>query len=249
MDHLGNILEDPSVYNDFLGYYGIILILDNVNAPTKIFAYNIEEKSGFLLPGLTNFNSTSKHYGKVMLPRGNGLVVTYPDHSNKTYIYNLKTKNFENIADVRELLKTMKKNDIIEKYSKEEQLRIDKKWFYLGGHLGSNIYSLNNENKLSGFLNASNGKVLDNSYYKNLGGFYDGTYELHETNKHLWMDNEGVRQDSNKDESGLYKGNSRFIKSENGNYIILQNIEGKDYLVLGKKKLLNKKQYITEASK
>ncbi len=247
IDDFGNIVKKPSVYHDYLSYDGIILMLDQIDSPTKIYAYKSEEKSGFLLPSLSTFNNSSKHYGKVMLPRGNGLIVTYPDNSNKAFIYNLKTKNFEIILDVRALLKTMNKNDIIEKYSKEEQLRINKKWFYLGGHLGSNIYPLYSENKLFGFLNASNGKILDNQYYNYLGGFYDGTYELLETNKRLWMDNEGVRQDSNKNENGRYEGKSRFMKLENDNYVILQNKEGKDYLVLGDKTLLNKKQFVAEA--
>jgi tetratricopeptide (TPR) repeat protein len=72
----GTIIEQSSDYTDYLSYDGYILMLNKPNNPTKVYAFNCRTQSGFLLPSITAFNSSSTHYGKVMLPRANGLVVT-----------------------------------------------------------------------------------------------------------------------------------------------------------------------------
>jgi len=246
MDDVGTVIEKPQSYNHFITYDGYILMLDKQKNPTKIYVYNCETKQGFLLPSVSSFNANSTHYGKVMLPRANGLIVTHPNNSNKAYVYNLKEKSFLITEELNDFLKMLKKNDIIEKY-KDEQVRINKQWLTLGSHLGAGVYELYEESKRFGYLNTSDGKVWDVNFYNYLGGFYDDNFELLEGDKRFWMDADGVRREANKNENGSYSGTSRFIKYVDGIYGILQNREGKDYLILGDKALLNQKQFVAEA--
>lgn len=246
MDDIGNVVENPQNYKHFITYDGYIVMLDQPQNPTKIYVYNCETKQGFVLPGVSAFNSNSTHYGKVMLPRANGLIVTYPNNTQKAYVYNLKEQAFVRPGDLKELLKTLKKNDIIEKY-KDEQVRINKQWLTLGSLIGADVYELYENDKLFGFLNTANGNVWDVNYYNHLGGFYDGNFELLEGEKRFWMDAEGVKRETNKNENGSYSGTSRFIKYPDGIYGILQNREGKDYLIYGDNALLNQKHFVAEA--
>ena len=246
MDDVGNVVEKSQNYNYFITNDSYVLMLDKQKNPTKIYAFNFITKQGFLLPSASAFNANSTHYGKVMLPRANGLIVTYPNNSSKAYVYNLKEKSFLATEDLKEFLKRLKKNDIIEKY-KDEQIRINKQWLTLGSHLGAGVYELFETDKRFGYLNTSDGKVWDVNYYNYLGGFYNGNFELLQDNKQIWMDTDGVRKEINKNENGKYSGTSRFIKQEDGTYRILQNREGKDYLVFGDNALLNQKQFVEAA--
>lgn len=246
MDDNGIVIEKPQDFNHFITYDGYFLMLDKPKNPTKIYAYNCEEKTGFVLPSVSAFNSNSSHYGQVMQPRANGVLVTYPNNSGKAYIYNLKKQTFVEQNDLKDLLKELKKNDIIEKY-KDEQIRINKLWLNLGHNIGADVYELYNENnKRYGYLNTSNGKIYDIKYYNFLGGFCDGNFELLEGDKRFWLDADGVKRKTNKNENGKYSGTSRFVKQPDGYYNILQNREGKDYLILGENALVNQKLFLSE---
>ncbi|VAV84216.1 hypothetical protein MNBD_BACTEROID02-2001 [hydrothermal vent metagenome] len=247
IDDLGNIAEEATNYKHVISYDNFILLLRDKEKPTKIYCYNSNTKKGFVLPSVETFNSKSTHYGKVMLPRGNGDLVTYPNNSKKVFVYNLVSKEFKADKDQIVLLKELKKNDIIDKYNKEGQVKINKAWYYLGGKIGAGIYALyKGENRLHGFLNTSNGNVLSQEYYNHLGAFYNGNFELIENDKTFWMNDEGIRQEVNRDESGKYHGLSRFLKLREGEYQIIQNIDGQDYIVLGNEKLINQKAFIAK---
>ena len=246
MDDIGNVIEKPQSYNHFITYDSYALMFDKQKNPTKIYAYNFKTKQGFLLPSVSAFNANSTHYGKVMLPRANGLIVTYPNNSNKAYVYSIKEKSFLPIEELKDFLKRLKKNDIIEKY-KDEQIRINKQWLTLGSHLGAGVYELYESDKRFGYLNTSDGKIWDINNYNYLGGFCNGNFELQQENKQFWMDTDGVRKEINKNDNGSYSGISRFVKYADGIYGILQNREGKDYLIFGDNALLNQKQYVAEA--
>lgn len=159
----------------------------------------------------------------------------------------MNDKAFAGADHSKDMLKELKKNDIIEKYNKDGQIRLDKQWLSLGSHLGANIYELYSDSGLYGFLSTSDGKLWDVTYYNYLGGFCDDNFELLEGDKRFWIDAEGVRRESNKDENGKYSGTSRFRKTTDGNYIITQNRNGKDYLILGDNALLNKMCFVADA--
>ncbi|WP_299099149.1 hypothetical protein [uncultured Winogradskyella sp.] len=243
MNDLGEVVEKPQDFNHHISYDGYVLLLDKPSNPTKIYAYHYKSKEGFLLPSVSEFNSSSTHYGKVMLPRANGLLVTYPNNANKAFIYNLQSKSLMASTNLKEFLKTLKKNDIIEKF-KDEEIRINKLWLTLGNEIGAGFYELYENDERYGYLNTSDGKIYDVSYYNFLGGFNNGNFELIENGKRFWLNTDGVRRETNNNEDGKYQGNSRFVKQPDGNYYILQNRDGKDYLIIGKNALLNKEQFV-----
>ncbi|NRD23180.1 hypothetical protein HNV10_08005 [Winogradskyella litoriviva] len=247
MNDVGTVVEEPLDFKHYITYDGYVLMLDKPKNPTKIFAYNCKNKQGQLLPSVAQFNSNSSHFGKVMLPRANGLLVAYPNNTGNAFIYNLEIKSVVASSDLKEFLKELKKNDIIEKY-KDNQIRINKQWLTLGNTLGAGVYELYENNTRYGYLNTSDGKIYDNKYYNYLGGFCNGNFELLEDEKRFWLDADGVKREKNKNENGNYSGVSRFIKQENGSYYILQNRKGKDYLILGKNALLNRKQFVSGAT-
>lgn len=247
INDVGTVIKEPLDFSYYVTYDGYVLMLDKPKNPTKIYAYNFKSKQGQLIPEVTQFNSSSSHYGKVMLPRANGLLVTYPNNTGKAFIYNLEEKSVIAASELKEFLKELKKNDIIEKY-KDNQIRINKQWLTLGNTLGAGVYELYENNARHGYLNTSNGKVYDIKYYNYLGGFSNGNFELLEDEKRLWLDADGVKREINNNENGTYSGVSRFIKQENGRYYIIQNRGGKDYLIRGENALLNRKQFVSDAT-
>ncbi|NRD20877.1 hypothetical protein HNV08_12545 [Winogradskyella eckloniae] len=245
INDVGEVIEKPQDFSQYIAYDGYYLLLDKLVNPTKIYAFHCNSKDGFLLPSISKFNSSSKHYGKVMLPRANGMLVTYPNNVNKAFVYDLKSRAVKADIDLKEFLKTLKKNDIIEKF-KDEQIRVNKLWLTLGAEIGAGFYELYENNERYGYINTSDGKVYDVSYYNFLGGFNNGYFELIEDGKRFWLDTEGVKRDNMKDEAGNYQGDSKFIKKPDGNYNIIQSRDGKDYLILGEKALVNQDDFINE---
>ena len=61
---------------------------------------------------LSEFNALSTNYGKVMLPRANGRLVTYPNNSLQPLVYDLNERKVVKIANEEELFKNLKKADI-----------------------------------------------------------------------------------------------------------------------------------------
>lgn len=243
IDDVGNIVKNAQKYNHFITYDGYILLLDKQTNPTEIYAYNCEIKQGVLLPTVSSFNTKSTDYGKVMLPRANGIIVTYPNNSDMAYVYNIKEESFLVKEELNEFLIKLKKNDIVERF-KDEQIFLKDHWLNLGSHLGAGVYELYEADKRFGYINTYNGLFWDVNYYNYLGGFYNGNFELLEGDNRFWLDEDGLRRDTKKNENDSYSGSSKFIKQADGKYRIFQNKNGKDYLILGDNALLNQRQYI-----
>ena len=115
MDDLGTVLVQPNTYKDVKSFDGFILFLNKKENPTKIYCFDSKTQKGFLLPNIADFNTLSTHYGKVMLPRGNGRIITYPNNSLKALVYDITSKKFVNVSNQKELFKDLKKTDKIEK--------------------------------------------------------------------------------------------------------------------------------------
>ncbi len=251
MNDVGTILHEASDYRAYISYDGFLLLLSDKVEPERIYCYDTVNTIGYELPSASAFNATSTNYGKVMFPRGNGLLVTYPNNATKAFVYNLRTKAFVSTTEDldKELLKTLKKNDIIDKYNNDNQIKKDKVWSYLGGNIGGGLYALyEDKNKLYGFLNTSSGKILLKEYYNYIGAFYNGVHQIIEDNNTSWMDGKGIKKGANANENGSYKGRTKIVKLANGNYQLHQNRDGKNYLVLGEKKLLNQEDFVVKAS-
>ncbi|PQJ69194.1 hypothetical protein [Polaribacter butkevichii] len=236
IDDRGRILLEATTYQDGLNAEGFILLKNTKEEPTKIYCFNTNDKNGFLLPDVSAFNATATHYGKLMLPRGNGRLVTYPNNSSEPMVYDLNVKKIVKVSDNVELFKSLKKDDIIDKYNKDGEVKVHKEWYLFGGDLGGKIYPLYTENMydVHSFLCAASGKLLSaESGYKYIGAFYEDKSQVIKKDKVIWIDQEGAKVSAAKDAYKNYKGDSKVVKLEAGIYQILRN----DVIVLGDEEL------------
>ncbi len=236
IDDNGEILIKADEYIHAISYDGYILLLNKVEESNKIYCFNSNDRSGFDLPSPSDFNSLSTHYGKVMLPRGNGRLVTYPNNSYQPLVYDLNARKMVQISNKEALFKNLKKNDIIDKYNKEGEIKINKVWFDFGGHLGGGIHPLysNKNYKVHSFLCSIDGKVLSSvSGYEYIGAFHNNKFQVYNDGKTTWVNQNGTKVSAPKDESGSYLGDSKVAKLENGSYQIKKG----GVIVLGDEKL------------
>ena len=236
INDVGEVLIKANEYRDALNFDGFIVFKNLIDAPTKLYSFNTSNKIGFLVPSISDYNTLSTHYGKVMLPRGNGRLVTYPNNSIKPFIYDLNVRKIVKVANVKVLLKNLKKAEVIGKYNKKDEVKLGKQWFNFGGHLGGGIHPLYaiEGYKLNGFLCSLDGRFLNAvSEYQYLGAFYKNKYQALKGNQIFWVNQNGTKVGAAKDEANKYSGNSIVNKLENGNYQITQ--EG--VIILGKENL------------
>ncbi|MGB0879420.1 MAG: hypothetical protein ACPGTO_02515 [Polaribacter sp.] len=232
----GKIIVQADEYKGAIAFDGFILFMDTLQEPTKIYSYNRNSKEGFLLPNISDLNPLSTHYGKVMLPRANGRLVTYPNNSYQPMVYDLNTKKVIRVSNEKTLFKDLKRRDIIDKFNKEGEVKINKIWYSFGGHLGGGIYPLYKEKNydVHSFLCAIDGTILDaTSDYQYIGAFYKNTFQAIEGNKTVWINQNGTKVNGAEDEAGSYSGSSKIKKLKDGSYQILQD----GIIILGDKKL------------
>ena len=232
----GEIIVKADEYKGAISFDGFILFMDTLEEPTKIYSYNRNSKKGFLLPNISDLNPLSTHYGKVMLPRGNGRLVTYPNNSYEPMIYDLNTKKTIRVANEKELFKNLKRRKIINKFNKEGEVKINKIWYLFGGHLGGGMYPLYQEKDYNvySFLCSIDGTILYvASDYQYIGAFYNNKFQAIEGNKTVWINQNGTKVSSAEDETGNYSGSSKIKKLKDGSYQILQD----GMIILGDKKL------------
>lgn len=237
INDVGEILFEANEYKDALVFDGYIILKNSITEPTKLYSFNTNNSEVFLLPRISDFNPLSTHYGTVMLPRGNGVVVTYPNNSYKPFIYDLSTKEVIKFTkDLQDLFKDLKKADKIDKYNKDNQIKIDKNWYNFGGHLGGGVYPLYEaENpKLFGFLCSLDGSLLRaSSDYKAIGTFYNNNFQAISDTESFWINQNGTKLNQVKEEAKDYAGNSKIKKLDTGGFHIMK--EG--LIILGEEKL------------
>ena len=221
IDDVGEILFEAKEYKDAVAFDGFIILKDKVDKPTKLYSFNEKTKIGFLISSISEFNTLSTHYGKVMLPRANGKLVTYPNNSHKPFIYDLNARKVVRLNNLKELFKTLKKADVIGKYNKDDEVKIEKEWYNFGGHLGGGIHPLYaiEGYELKAFLCSLDGKVLNtNRGFENIGAFYNNTFQVKNGNVISWINQNGTKVNTVENEASGYDGNSILNKLENGNY-------------------------------
>lgn len=244
----GEVVVNANEYQDFLSYDGFIVFKNKAQEPTKIYCYNTNSKSGFLLPYPSDFNTLSTHYGQVMLPRGNGRLVAYPNNSYEPMVYDLNVKKNVKVANLQDLLKNLKKNDVIDKYKKEGEVKIDKIWYDFGGHLGGGIHPLyfNKGYQVHSFLCSVDGKVLNaSSKYQYIGAFYNNKFQALKGGQTVWINQNGTQLSAPQDESGVYTGITKVVKLDNGSYQMKQG----DFIILGNEKLEKLADFLRSNSK
>ncbi|TVZ56044.1 hypothetical protein OD91_1323 [Lutibacter sp. Hel_I_33_5] len=230
----GEVFKEANSYKHGFNFDGYFVLLNKKENPTKIYTYNSETKSEFVLPDVAEFNPLSTNYGKVTYARGNGRIVAYPNETKEALVYDIEERKFVKISDIKSFLKKLRKADIIDKY-KDQSVRLNSdKWYFFGGHLGGGIHPLFNEdNTLYGYLNSATGKEISASDVGHLGTLYNSKIQSKRRNKVYWVDKNGEKVKAPENEAGEYKGSSIVKRLENGNYQFLQ----KGIIILGDKKL------------
>ncbi|WP_298882100.1 hypothetical protein [uncultured Polaribacter sp.] len=232
----GEVLLKADLYEDALSFDGFFILKNKVKEATKIYCYNASSKTGYTLPSPSDFNMLSTHYGEVMLPRGNGRLVTYPNNSYEPMVYDLNLKKNVKVANKQDLFKNLKKNDVIDKYNKDDELKVNKVWYKFGGHLGGGIHPLyiNNNYKVHSFLCSIDGKMLrSTSRYQFIGAFYNNKFQAVKDNETVWVNQNGTKVGAPDNESGVYTGNTKVVKLSNGSYQLMQG----EFIILGNEKL------------
>ncbi|AUC85350.1 hypothetical protein CW731_08640 [Polaribacter sp. ALD11] len=230
------IIIGANEYASALSYAGYILLKNKEKEPTKVYYFNTNKGVGALLPNPSDFNSLSTNYGKILLPRSNGRLVTYPNNSYEPMVYDLNQNKIVKVSNKEEVLKDLKKNDIIRKYNKDLEVKIEKEWYVLGGHLGGGIHPLYIESdyKVYAFLCSIDGTLLfSSSSYDYIGAFHENKAQTIKGNTISWINQNGTKVSEAKDKMAKYAGNSKVIKLEEGVYQISKDgviVKGNDML-------------------
>ncbi|QTD36687.1 hypothetical protein JL193_11105 [Polaribacter batillariae] len=226
LNDVGDIVVEASEFSYGVSFEGYIVLQNKKENPNKIFCFNTYKGTGAMLPNPSDFNSISTHFGKVMLPRSNGRLVTYPNNSYEPMVYDLNVKKTVKVSNQEDLLKTLKKGDIIRKYNKDGEVKIEKDWYIFGGHLGGGVHPLYVENdyNINAYLFSVDGTVLPaNSQYNYLGTFHNNKIEALKGNTRVWLNQNGTKVRALKDTTANYEGNSKVVKLEEGSYQIFKD--------------------------
>jgi tetratricopeptide (TPR) repeat protein len=232
----GEVVLESDDYKAALAFDGYVLFMNKLQDPTKIYCFNSGTKEVFMLPLVSDFNLLSTHYGKVMLPRGNGRLVLYPDNAYGPMVYDLNVKKIVRVANKKELFKSLKSNDIIDKYNKKDEVKINKDWYSFGGHVGGGIHALYLEDdyNVHSFLCSIDGNILyADSDYQYLGAFHNNKSQAIKDNKTVWVNQNGTKVSTAKDDAGEYSGSSTLTRLNSGAYQITQD----GVIILGKERL------------
>jgi hypothetical protein len=234
LSDIGEIIVEANDFEDVVSFDGIFIFKDKANEPSKLYYYNMSTSEGFDIPALSTFNILSTHYGTVMLPRANAQLVTYPNNSYEPFIFDLNTRSLVRLENQKELFKSLRKSDAIDKYNNDGEVKKDKTWYTFGGHLGGGVHPLYEENYvLSGFLFSIDGTFLSaKTDYQYIGPFYNNTMQAIRGNETIWVNQNGTKISAVADASKGYSGESRVVKTEGGLHIM----QG-DKIVLGDDKL------------
>ncbi len=173
----------------------------------------------------------------------------YPNNSFKPLVYDLNERKVVTIADKKELLKTYKKSDIIDKYNKEGEVKIGKTWYIFGGHLGGGIHPLYVEGNynIDCYLMSIDGqRIFTANGFKSLGYFYNNKSQvITKTGETLWVNQNGTKVSDAIDEAANYTGNTKLTKLQNGSYQLVKD----DMIILGDKKLEKITDYLKKNAK
>lgn len=236
INDIGKTVVEATEFQDVVSFDGFFIFKNKQDEPTKLYCYDSKSSKGFLIPSISDFNSLSTNYGKVMLPRGNGKLVTYPNNSNEPFVYDLNTQKVVKVLDEEELLKNLKKSDFIDKYNNDGEVKIDKVWYNFGGHLGGGIHPIYSQEgyQLEGFLCSIDGGFLKkDSQYDFIGFFYNNSAQAVKGTEIFWISQNGskIKEAVNEDEN--YQGTTKLSKLPNNSYQFLRD----GMIVLGDEKL------------
>lgn len=242
INDVGETLVEANEYLDVVVFDGFFIFKNKISEPTKLYCYNSKTNTGFLIPNISDFNTLSTNYGNVMLPRGNGRLVTFPNNLREPFVFDLNLRKIVRVDDQEDLLKNLKKTDIIDKYNNDGEVKIDKEWYNFGGHLGGGIHPIYAQKgyKLEGFLCSIDGSFLKTTTYDYVGFFYNNSAQAIKGTQVFWINQNGTKVNPAINEDAVYQGKSKSTKLANGKYQIKRD----DLIILGDKKLENLEEFL-----
>ncbi|WP_146104909.1 hypothetical protein [Polaribacter gangjinensis] len=247
MNDLGKVLVEADEYEDIVSFDGYFIFKNKENEPTKLFCYNSKTSKGFLIPSISDFNTLATNYGKVMLPRGNGRLVTYPNNAKEPFVFDLNEQKTVKFLQVEEVLKSLKKSNFIDKYNNDGEVKIDKEWYLFGGHLGGGIHPIYSQEgyDLEGFLCSIDGRFLKkDSHFDFVGFFYNNSAQAVKGSQVFWINQNGTVLNETIDEDVDYQGKTKLTKLSNKNYQLLRD----ELIILGDEKLEKMEDFIKKSS-
>jgi hypothetical protein len=203
----GSVLVSPGINTKSLHYDGLIVMMEGVeDHSTKVTVYNTTTKESIVLPSVSSFNAMSTNYGKVMLPRRNGFIVSYPNNSQKVLVYDLNSKTFKETKGLNRYFDFWKNQKVIKKYNKENQIKIEKEYLDFGGYLGGFSAFYNQDGSLFGYISVG-GKIVTSSQFKYIGTLTNGFLEAEKQDgTKVWLNEKGDAANALINENGSYSG-------------------------------------------
>lgn len=231
MNDNGDVLLKADTYKDVKTNEGYFIFLDKINEPKNIFSYNSKTGKSVKIIEPSRYDGRLKNYGQVMLPRGNGKLVMYPEGYLKTLMYDLEGEKFVKIDNnLKELFKDLKKTKKIDKYDENEgTIKRGKIWYSFGGNLGSNVFSLYSAEDLKLkkflFMGSENEevKVLAKEDVGFLGAYYDNKFEATKDGETFWYTDSGVEV-SPPVYNDSYKGITKVVKVKDGYQLVKDGV-------------------------
>lgn len=230
----GSIIIPADTYKDVKSFDGYTLLLDQKQNPYEILCFNAKTKESFKLPELNQFNKIATHFEHVSLPRGNGKLITYPNNSTKTLVYDLNTKSIEVQNYDKDFLKSLKKEDKISSY-KEGLVKINKVWYYFGGAIAPGIYTLYQQetSKFYGYLFHFDGRVVAKDEFGYFGTLHKNKIQAKNKDQNIWLNTNVQSTEAPENESGNYSGKTKVLQLQNGKIQFKQD----KIIILGDKTL------------
>ena len=234
----GEILIAADTYKDVKANEGYYLFIDDVDAPVQLYSYNSNTGKRVQVIEPSNLDEELTDYGVVTLPRGNGRLVMYPNGYTNTLVYDLEVEKFVRVGGLKELFKDLKKNKKIDKYDeKEGTIKIGKKWYVFGGHVGSNVFSLYGveDKAIKKFLFAGVEDEEPVVRRKNdigvVGAYHNNKFNTINEEQSLWLNNNG-EEASPPIYDDKYKGATKVVPVKGGYHFTKEGL-----VFLGDKKL------------
>ncbi len=221
----GRVFLYPEEYKDFVAYDGYIILKDRKQYPTKLYCFNSNINFGFILPPVREYNSLSSTYGKVMKPRGNGILITYPNNSLNVLKFDLNRGEFIAKPTANELLKRIQalgESNIEYEIDKNRDLlkiKMGEKWIVLGAHLGGDIYPLFKEDySIYGYAFNKRDDNSEKRTMSYLGAYYNGRIQASSSKETWWLDKRSSAIKTEEIVEKKYKGEGEIIKVRDKTY-------------------------------
>ena len=244
VDVSGNEVIAPKHYSGFSHFDGFVVLKEGVkDQATRVTVMNTTTKKIADLPSVKEFSSLSSHYGKVMTPRENGVLVAYPNNSSKVAVYDLNTNSLISNNNMKQQYELWKRNDAIKKFNKDNQIKIEKEYLNFGGNLSGFSAFYTETGELKCFISVG-GNIFSASHYPYVGTLTNGFLEVIKTDGiSYWIDENGNESSVLVDKNGTYEGSVVLNKKAASKYHFIND---KNVIINGDKELISLEEFLKQ---